>query len=1102
MSRSMLATAACAAAVALFGAARSSVSAAAPATVAGADSRGEELQRHRNLGKAFYENPTTHQQAIAELRRALALAPGSAADRLNYGLALLRADREAEGIAELVAAQKRDPSIPHTWWNLGIAYMQSSRNEEARVQLEGMLARVPDDAATHYNLGVLAQIAGDAPRALRHLEAAARFAPDMAAPRYQLASAYRRAGRDDDAARELARFRELKREQGGSAVPEDPQWSRYSELFDPVGERGGLVPKAVPLAMTPGEPVTFDAPPGLHASGLVVIDAEGDGRPDLLAWSRGDLVLLARGSRRESQPALAAIPGVAGVVPGDFDNDGLADLCVLTATGPRLLRNERGIFGATTARLPAKPFAAAAWLDFDHDYDVDLLLLGEASALLRNNGDGTWTDATARFPFAAGLPLAATVLDAVADTQGEDVAVSYADHAGVLYRDQLGGRYVAEPLPALPAGARELAAADVDADGWTDVVGVAPNGKALVLANQGGEGHLRRGFRLAPAPAASEPIVFADLENRGVLDLVAADGVRSGAGRGAFATGATPLPRPRAAGTLGPTAPPLAFAAADFDGDGRVDLGVLGGDGYRLLANRTAGTGRWLRIDLRGKKNLRLAPGAEVEVKAGAGYQKQRYAGVPLHFGLARRELADTVRITWPNGLIQNETARRAGSATTFEEAPRLSGSCPMIFTWDGKGFRFITDVLGVAPLGASAGDGEYFPVDHDEYVQVPGEALVPVDGRYRVRVTEELREVSYLDEIHLLAVDHPVSVEVFTNDKFQGPPFPEFRLFGVRERIAPLRAVGPRGEDVRELLRARDGRYPTTFRHDAAGVAETHTLELDFGPAAAGAPADAVLVLSGWVDWADGSTFLGTAQRQGGGLLMPRLEALDERGEWRTVIADMGIPAGKPKTIVVDLAGKLPARTRRLRIVTNLCVYWDEIFLAEGASSPPVEVATLEPAAAELRFRGFSTPTIHPLRQEPERFDYAHVLASTMWNPTPGLYTRYGDVRELLAAIDDLLVVMGSGDEIDLSFDAAALPALPAGWRRDFLLLFDGWAKDADANTAFSQTVEPLPFHGMSQYPYPAEERFPDDPVHRRWREETLTRPALRLLRPLPIRY
>ena len=119
-------------------------------------------------------------------------------------------------------------------------------------------------------------------------------------------------------------------------------------------------------------------------------------------------------------------------------------------------------------------------------------------------------------------------------------------------------------------------------------------------------------------------------------------------------------------------------------------------------------------------------------------------------------------------------------------------------------------------------------------------------------------------------------------------------------------------------------------------------------------------------------------------------------------------------------------------------------------------------------------------------------------WNPTPGSYTRYGDVHALVTDVDDRLVVMGSGDELKLEYPAADLPALRSGWSRDYLLLVDGWAKDADANTAFSQTVGPLPFHAMSAYPYGPEEHFPADAAHQRYVNDYLTRPALRLIRPL----
>jgi hypothetical protein len=419
-----------------------------------------------------------------------------------------------------------------------------------------------------------------------------------------------------------------------------------------------------------------------------------------------------------------------------------------------------------------------------------------------------------------------------------------------------------------------------------------------------------------------------------------------------------------------------------------------------------------------------------------------------------------------------------------------------MIFTWNGHYFQFITDVLGVAPLGASLGDGQYFPVDHDEYIQIPGSALKKRDGMYEIRITEELREVSYLDKVQLMVIDHPADVDVFTNDKFKGPPFPDFRLFGVKERIYPIAATDHHGNGVLPRLLQKDLSYPDAFRRDYSGVAELHTLDLDFGSAA---PDNvAVLVLSGWVDWADGSTFRAVSQESDQGLVMPYLQVKDAEGTWQTVIEDMGMPAGKPKTIVVDLTGRFLSAAREIRIVTGLALYWDEIFLAENAAAPEVTVSTLDAEVADLQFRGFSAPVIHPERKQPERFDYQQWMPVSMWNPTPGMYTRFGDVRPLVLEADDQLVLMGSGDELRLLYPAESLPRLPDGWTRDFLLLVDGWAKDQDANTAFGDSVEPLPFHGMSQYPYPDNEHFPDSEAHRRYRSEYNTRPALRLLRPL----
>jgi tetratricopeptide (TPR) repeat protein len=1134
--------------------------AAAPATpVVPEASAAEALWQHRNLGKAFYENPTTQAQAVEELRLALALAPDSARERLNYGLALLKAGRTAEGVAELERVQRQDPALPHTWFNLGIAAKRASDYDRAVAQFQRMVQLAPDEPVSHYNLGVLYKLLGRQADSVAQFEAAARLAPQLAGPHFQLFNAYKVSGRGEDAARELAVFQEIKKRMAGAAVPEDLEWSFYSELYDPpadklaAGESDAAAAAPGPLAFERRELARGLEP---ATAGLLVLDVEGDGRPALLVWSAAGIALwrpaatggpAAAGSTRPVQ-GLEGVRGVTFVAAGDFNNDGLPDLCVLTESGARLYVNRGGgRFEESPARLPAGRFRRAVWLDYDHDYDLDLLLLGDSAALVRNDGAAGWSDHTGDFPFAAGRALDAVTFDLMADSQGVDLAVSYQDHPGVLYRDLLGGHYAAEPLPALPAGVPALAAYDFDGDGWTDLAAATPAG-ALVLWNRGGR--LAAGPKLdgaaggpaGGAPAAGAPrapvviaaLAVADFANRAAADLVTGGGIyrwrvenggkggrfeaASPAPAGLYGGGAAPAgdraaaakPAAAAAAAASATSAIIAMAVADFDRSGREELAVVRGDGS-LAVLRPAGpaAGRWLEVALTGVRNPKLALDARVEVKAGSVYQKKLYRGTPLLFGLRGRVAADTVRITWPNGLIQNETrqaaAAGAGEVRAYKEAQRLSGSCPMVFAWNGRRFEFITDVLGVAPLGASSGDGQFFPVDHDEWVFIPGSALalrqaapggLPVNF-YEVRMTEELREVTYLDRVRLLALDHPEAVEMFTNEKFKSPPFPEFRLFGVERRVRPRRAVDGNGRDVLPALLARDGVYAEGFRHTLSGVAETHVLELDFGPGAA-RDNRAVLYLNGWVDWADGSTFRAASQESREGLMLPRLEVRDAAGRWQTAVADMGIPAGKPKTIAVDLTGKFLGASRQVRIVTNLCVYWDEVFLGEDSAPPPARLTAVPLVSAALGFRGFSRPVIDPERRQPEEFDYQHWMPVSAWNPTPGLYTRYGDVLPLLERVDDELAIVGSGDEVRLHFAADGLPALPPGWRRDFLLDVDGWAKDADPNTAYSQSVEPLPFHAMSAYPYPAAERFPDDAEHRRWRETYNTRPALRLLRPL----
>jgi tetratricopeptide (TPR) repeat protein len=1041
------------------------------------DSRAKEerLWQHRNLGKAFYENQTTRDEAVDEFRKALELAPESLLDRVNYGLALLRTRKVEEGVAELERVQKADPSIPHTWFNLGVTYKKNGDYPRAIAQFRRMAELVPEEPITHFNLGVLYRYTGKTDDALKEFEIAAKLDPNFAAPLFQIFDTYREAERMQEAGAALKRFQLLKQRQDPDADAEDTNWSYYSEIYEIVDPKNAAREPSPP-AEVKFEGRTLAGTVDPQTAGMIAPDVDGDGLPELLVWSSAGIRVYRNGLPMK-QEALASLKDVMSVSAGDSNNDGLPELAVLTSSGPLLFVNEKGTYRKLDVPLPAGRFEKAVWLDFDHDHDADLFLLGERCALLRNIGSGGFDDRTAAFPFVAGHAIDAVAFRLVADTKAIDLLVSYKDRPAVLYKDRLLGNFEAQTLDQLPAGAGSLSSLDVDNDGSIDVV--FHLGKTLgVLRNR-----LGKLERAETGIAVSSGYALADLETRGLADLIAGQAVYRNQGMLKFAGATKPAGLPDA----------VAWLQAEFDCDGRPDLAAIAPDGsVHQFMNQTRTENNWVAVTLTGVKNPKLAPGTEIEVKAGTNYQKKVYTGLPLSFGLRNFQQVDAVRITWPNGMIQNETRQPANRMLKFQEAPKLSGSCPMIFTWNGQRFEFITDVLGVAPLGASAGNGQFFAVDHDEYVQIPGRMLLPRDGRYEVRITEELSEVSYLDQARLIAVDHPSNVEIFSNDKWKSPPFPEFRLYGVNHRVYPRRARNHRGRDVLDRLVRRDLRYVDGFARDYEGVAEQHWVELDFGDVARSNRA--ILVLNGWVDWADGSTFLKVSQQKGGGLQPPYLQVKDERGEWQTVIEDMGMPSGKTKTLAVDLTGKFLSKSREVRIVTSMCVYWDEIFLGEDSGAPEVRLTAMDASSADLRFRGFSKVLIHPERRQPERFVYDEVRPVSTWNPTPGWYTRYGDVRELMRVVDDRLVVMGPGDELRLSYDAARLPSLPEGWTRDFLLLVDGWEKDRDANTAYSQTVEPLPFHGMTRYPYGPAEHHPDEAYRRQWN----TRPALRLIPPL----
>jgi hypothetical protein len=343
------------------------------------------------------------------------------------------------------------------------------------------------------------------------------------------------------------------------------------------------------------------------------------------------------------------------------------------------------------------------------------------------------------------------------------------------------------------------------------------------------------------------------------------------------------------------------------------------------------------------------------------------------------------------------------------------------------------------------------------------------------------------VDQLALLAVDHPDSIDVFVDERFVPPGTPasgQLAIHQVREQHLPLSATDERGRDLLPLLRAKDDAYVGGFAPGPyQGITQLHDLILDLGPLPQGDQAGAIrLFLQGWLFPTDASINAAIAQSSAVPVIRPSLQVRDAAGQWRTVIENLSFPAGKDKTMIVDLTGKFRSGDHHVRIRTNMEIYWDHAFVSVAKDDAQLKVTRLAPVGANLHARGWSRVYRKGGRYGPQWFDYSQVSRESPWLFVGGRFTRYGDVLPLLGAADDETVIVASGDEMTLEFAATEAPPLPAGWRRDFLFFNVAWMKDADLHTAAGQTVEPLPFHAATRYPYGPEQRYPDDAAHRRY--------------------
>jgi lipoprotein NlpI len=1100
----------------------------------------EAQYRANNLGVALLEQFNAGAAADA-FRRALAIDAAFATARINLAIALYYVPDSEAAKAEAEAAAALAPDAPQPQYLLGLIARADNRADDALAHFDRVLKADPRDVGANVNRGQVLLQLRRYDEALASFQAASAVEPYNVTAAYNLGVALTRAGRREEGARAMEKFQQLRdsgyKTQLGQTYLEQ---GRFAEAIATTGAEADLVDPKTPavtfeaLAVPPatgdagkaipestGKAIPSPSGRGEGVRAVLAFDPDNDADLDLLESSATGLRLLRNDKGRFVDATkgfgLDGLEGAAlAAVAGDYDNDGKADLFVLREKGLTLYHNEGGRFTDATAaaRIPARaePARSAAFLDVDHDGDVDLFVAGYGAPhlLLRNDGNGAFSDVTA----AAGLAGSSRKAVAVAPTDFDnrrdlDLLVVHEDAPPALFKNMRDGTFkdvAADVGLGSSAGLRCVAAADLDKDGFTDFFFGTGSGPGLLALSDG-----RGAFTIAPAPAASagaHAASFFDYDLDGVLDLVTAgaDGVRlfRSTGSGLSDVSAAALAKVAAANAGAATS----LAVGDLTGDGRQDIALGGEGGPRAWASR-GGSNRALNVRLAGLVSNKGGIGAKVELRAGSLRQKLETsstapaaAPADVVFGLGRRERADAVRVLWTSGILQTETelpaaagdagARMAVLAVT--ELDRKPSSCPYLYAWDGRRFAFVTDFLGGGEMGYSMAPGVWNVPDPEEYVRIPPGLLQPRDGRYELRVTNELEEVLFLDRAQLVAVAHPEDVAVFPTEGMTSPARP-FRLLAVRDIRPPRSAVDDRGRDVRERLAALDGRHVDGFPlRRIRGYAEDHALVLDLGdPPERGT----VLLLTGWTDYAFSSDNV-AAHQAGVAMKPPSLEVRNARGEWETKVAQVGIPVGRPQTIALDLSGLFSGPDRRVRIVTNMRIYWDEVGVGRLAALEP-RVERLDPARADLRERGFSEGNA-AVAPEPLTFDYQRVSWTSPWKTMTGRYTRPGDVRGPLGASDDVFVISRPGDEVALSFDASALPPLPAGWTRTFLLHGDGFSKEMDINSASPDAVLPLPYHGMSRYPYPPEEA----PAHVRAYTERLeredTRVVVRPLQPLEL--
>ena len=1018
---------------------------------------------------------------------------------VDLAIALLnrRQDGDLERAATLLETIiARDEKNLRAAYCRAVLYFNDGETVRASTLFQRVSAADPTDSYAVYYVGQCRFLQQEFRKALEQFLHAQQLDPYLRSAYYGAFQAAQRLKKRELAHEQMEKFQRL--EQNPRARLAELKYTRMgpkAEVFAssksneaPSLPKGPLFSELEPLAMQTSIAPQWNAGEDKTSRpALSVADIDGDGRSDIFiaqAFSANDsavhnavLIQQQNGFRLDLTHPLSQVQFVTAALWGDYDNNGRTDVFLCRGGPNQLWQNqEDGKWREISldAQLPSNDFDTVdgACFDADHDGDLDYLLCNSDGPrqLLNNNRDGTFRTIAEELKIQGSAGNRQVLLaDLDADDDIDFAFLNSELPHEVFINDRFWDYHAATGFEDfIHSSCIAAVAVDSDVDGQVELFTLlssavyrwapddAGNWSSQLIADSTELGEIDPSrLTVVDVKGDGQPEIVVsgsggwnvfDLSGKQTQSYRADDSENS-----LLATGLLQQPSgPAIVGLFEGKGPMIwkpgsgrfPFVLASFTGktdkslEMRSNASGIGVQGVARVG------GHWSAI-------------APIRRDSGPGQSLQ-----PIAVGLGDNQQIDFLRLLWPDGVSQTELNLRPGELREISETQRQAGSCPLVFVWDGERYMFVADILGAGGIGFNLGRAEYYPPRPTESLLLPSRSMKPLHGKYVVKLGEPMEEICYFDAVRLVAYDLPPGWKLTLDERFgAADPLPTGKPVYYREHILPVFAKNDRDEDVTQRIASVDRIAAPLAKEDCRfiGLTNEHSVTLTFDQSldTLNSP---TLLFDGWVEYAYSQTAFAAWQAREQ-YTEPTIEAQGADGQWRVVCERFGYMAGTPRQATMPLdQTRLPTGTEKLRITTNMEVYWDRLAVIDAEHNHHVRRHELKLSAALIDDVGFSTRTL--LDQRFPVYDYDNRPPFGDARHPAGFYTSFGDACELVEATDDAIAIIGPGEELHLEFERLGTP-LPDGWTREFVLEADGWCKDADLFTRDAGAVEPLPTRG-----------------------------------------